>query len=124
MLTPRLTTCKECADIPSLLEGIDCKIFQIAGKLYNNTIFALNLPIDGSVMFDLLNYKRILTYKYCNPDYAGAFTINMIASKVRRYTSGCTTPCYSVQDEFYCDISGTSVYISPCEVAGTSCYIN
>ena len=24
---------------------------------------------------DLLNYKRILTYKYCNPDYAASFSV-------------------------------------------------
>lgn len=83
MLTPRLTNCVECATIPSLLEDIDCKIFELAKKLYNNTIFALNVPINGTVMFDLLTYKRILLYKYCNADYAGDFTVNMIASKVK-----------------------------------------
>lgn len=83
MLTPRLTNCVECAEIPALLLDIDCKMFQLAKKLYNNTIFALNLRVDGNVMFDLITYKRILTYKLCNVDYAGDYTVNMIASKVK-----------------------------------------
>lgn len=83
MLTSRLTNCVECATIPSLLEDIDCKIFQLSKKLYGNTIFALNQPINGTVMFDLLNYRRILSYKFCNVDYAGNYTVNMIASKVK-----------------------------------------
>lgn len=83
MLTPRLTNCTECASIPVLLADIECKIVELAKKMYNNTIFSLNQPIDGNVMFDLLNYKRILTYKYCNSEYASIFTIEMIASKVK-----------------------------------------
>jgi hypothetical protein len=34
-------------------------------------------------MNDLLNYKRILTFKLVNPDYAKDFTVEMIASKVK-----------------------------------------
>ena len=84
MLTPRLTNCEECTEIPALLKDIDCKITSIAKDLYNNTIFALNRSISGVMMFDLLQYKRILTYKFCNPDYAGQeFTINKIASRVK-----------------------------------------
>ena len=83
MLTPRLTNCPACADIPTLLADINCKLFELGKKLYNNTVFSLNQPIDGNVMFDLLNYQRILTYKYCNPDYASLYTVDMIASKVK-----------------------------------------
>lgn len=83
MLSPRLTNCPECGDIPSLLAEIECKITEVAKNLYNNTVFALNMPIAFDVMTDLLNYRRILQYKYCNPDYAGAYSINMIASKVK-----------------------------------------
>lgn len=83
MINPRLTNCPECSDIPSLLEDIECKITEVAKNLYNNTVFALNMPIAFDVMIDLLNYRRILQYKYCNPDYAGAYSINMIASKVK-----------------------------------------
>lgn len=83
MLTPRLTNCTECSDIPNLLEDINCKIFEMANSLYNNTVFALNRPIQGTVMLDLLNYQRILTYKYCNPEYASHYSVNQIASQVK-----------------------------------------
>lgn len=83
MLTPRLTTCQNCTDITLLLEDIECKITEIAKNLYNNTVFALNMPIPMDVMTDLLNYRRILNYKYCNPNYAKAFSVEMIASKVK-----------------------------------------
>lgn len=83
MLTPRLTTCQNCTDITLLLEDIECKMTEIAKNLYNNTVFALNMPIPMDVMTDLLNYRRILKYKYCNPNYAKAFSVEMIASKVK-----------------------------------------
>jgi len=83
MLTPRLTSCPQCSDILSLLNDIECKITEVAKNLYNNTIFALNMPVPMEVMVDLLAYKRILTYKYCNPNYAQAYSVNMIASKVK-----------------------------------------
>ena len=83
MLNPRLTNCVECATIPVLLTDIDCRIGSMAKDMYNNTIFSLNLPINGEVISDLLNYKRILTYKYCNPDYADEYTVNQIASRVK-----------------------------------------
>ena len=79
MLLPRLTNCKQCADI---LSDIDCKIGKIAKDLYNNTIFAVNTPINEDVMWDLLNYKRILTYKLCNSQYVSLYTLNKIAGKV------------------------------------------
>lgn len=93
MLTPRLTDCVECTTIPSLLENINCKIFEVAKSLYNNTVFALNRPINQTVMLDLLNYQRILTYKYCNPDYASHYSINQIASRVKILTGNCKSKC-------------------------------
>lgn len=83
MLSPRLTNCPQCADIPSLIAEIDCKIAEMSTILYNNTVFLLNGQFNGEVMSDLLNYKRILMFKYCNPNYAGHYTVNMIASKVK-----------------------------------------
>lgn len=83
MINPRLTSCPECADIHSLLQDIECKIKEVAQNLYNNTIFALNMPVPFSVMTDLINYRRILQYKYCNPNYAKPFSVNMIASKIK-----------------------------------------
>jgi hypothetical protein len=83
MLSPRLTNCAECADINSLINEIDCRVADLANVLYNNTIFMLNKSFNYEVMSDLLNYRRILTYKVCNPDYAGHYTVNMIASKIK-----------------------------------------
>jgi hypothetical protein len=83
MLSPRLTNCPECASIPSLIAEIDCKLADLASNLYNNVVFMLNQPVPGGTMLDLLNYRRILIYKYCNPNYNAEFTVNMIASRVK-----------------------------------------
>lgn len=83
MLSPRLTNCIECTTIPFLLNDIDAKLTELAKVEYNNIVFSLNHYIPGTVIGDLLNYKRILTYKYCNPDYACKFTVKMIASRVK-----------------------------------------
>jgi|TARA_R110002126_G_scaffold2898_2_gene15984 hypothetical protein len=83
MLSPRLTNCPECASIPALIAEIDCRLADLANNLYNNVVFILNQPVPGGTMLDLLNYRRILVYKYCNPDYNAAFSVNMIASRVK-----------------------------------------
>lgn len=83
MLNPKITDCKECAEISPLIEEIDCKIFQLSLRSYNNIVLMLGLIIDETVALDLLNYKRILMYKLVNPDYAGEFSVNMIASRVK-----------------------------------------
>lgn len=83
MLSPRLSNCVECSTIPALLNQIDCRIKEMAQKEYNNIVFSFNRRIKGEVIKDLLNYKRILTYKYCNPDYASCFSVEQIASKVK-----------------------------------------
>ena len=86
MLSPRLTNCLECNTIPSLLEKIDIKIAKLANVEYNNIVFALNYQIDRDAFDSLLNYKRILKYKYCNSDYASKFSIDSIASRVIELT--------------------------------------
>jgi hypothetical protein len=83
MLSPRLATCTECANINALISETDCKLVEMADILYNNTVFMLNKSFNSSVMFDLLMYKRILSYKICNPDYAGNYSVNLIASKIK-----------------------------------------
>lgn len=83
MLQPRLNNCVECSTIPALLTDIDCKLTELAKVQYNNIVFSLNSYIPGTVVGDLLNYKRILTYKFCNPDYASCYTVKMIASRVK-----------------------------------------
>lgn len=83
MLSPRLTSCPECTCIPSLLSEIDCRLAELGKNLYNNTVFMLNQPVNSEVMLDLITYKKILTYKYCNPNYASSYSVNMIASRVK-----------------------------------------
>lgn len=83
MLSPRLSTCIECSTIPALLSDIDCKVKELAQREYNNVVFSFNRNIKGEVMKDLLNYRRILLNKYCNPEYAPCFTVEMIASRVK-----------------------------------------
>lgn len=83
MISQRLTQCKQCSDILSLIEEIDCSLFKMSLKMYNNTILMLNLPIYHAGMVALLHYKRILTYKYFNSSYANRYKVNQIASKVK-----------------------------------------
>ena len=83
MLQPRLTNCIECAAIPTLLQDISCKLTELAKDEYNNIVFSLNNYLPGTVIGDLLNYQRILTYKVCNPDYCKRYTVQMIASRVK-----------------------------------------
>lgn len=83
MLSYRLTNCVDCTTIPSLLANIDCKLKELALRQYSNIIFALNNVFPSSVMFDLLNYKRILQSKTYNPDYASCYTVESIASQVK-----------------------------------------
>lgn len=82
MITPRLNNCKECADILPLIDKINCKIFEVSLKVYNNIIFGLNSYVNQTVALDLLMYKRILMYKLVNYNYAGDITVNMISSRV------------------------------------------
>lgn len=83
MLYPRLTNCVDCSSVPVLLADIDCKLTELANNEYNNIVYELNWPVQGTVIWDLLNYKRILTYKYCNPEYTGSFSVEQIASRVK-----------------------------------------
>jgi len=93
MLSPRLTNCPECANIPSLLKKIDCKLAELGNSLYNNISYMLNQPIPAGDILQLIAYKRILTYKYCNPNYAYYYSVAMIASRVIRITAGCVSRC-------------------------------
>jgi len=83
MLSPRLTNCVECGSIPELLADIDCKLTDVSFSLYNNITLMLNKPFAVNAILDLINYKRILTYKYWNPDYAAMYSVEQIASKVK-----------------------------------------
>jgi hypothetical protein len=83
MLSPRLVNCVDCTTPANLILDIDCKLTDLANNQYNNIVFMLGLPFNHTVIGDLLNYKRILVNKICNPDYAKSYTIEMIASRVK-----------------------------------------
>jgi hypothetical protein len=93
MLSPRLTNCPECQNIPELIKKIDCKLAQLGNNLYNNTVYMLNMPIQTETMSRLINYKRILISKYCNPNYASKYSINHISGIVIKLTAGCVPKC-------------------------------
>ena len=82
MLQPRLTTCSECTDISLLIDKIDCKLAKLGALLYGNVAFMLNNTISAITIIDLLNYKRILTFRQVNPDYCEDYTIDDIASRI------------------------------------------
>lgn len=90
MLLPRLNNCTNCINIPNLLKEIDCKLAEYANGLYNNITYMLNQSVPAGEMIRLIIYKRILTYKQCNPDYVANVSIQRIASRVKLLTLGCT----------------------------------
>lgn len=107
MLSPRLTNCPECANIPSLLKKIDCKLAELGNNLYNNISYMLNKPVPAGDITQLIMYRRILLYKLCNPSYVQDYSVNMISSRVIRLTVGCVSRCNTPEPciEEPCDIT-------------------
>lgn len=86
MLTPRLTDCVVNGSIAATLTQLDARLTYWATVEYNNLSFSTNTYIPANVIGDLLNYKRILEYRVCNPDYAmvcGLPTTAQVISKVK-----------------------------------------
>ena len=86
MLSPRLTDCVVNGSIPATLTQIDERLTYWANRQYNNIVFSMSNYIPGEVINDLLNYKQILTYRLCNPDYAmvcGLPTTSQVVSRVK-----------------------------------------
>jgi hypothetical protein len=110
MLTPRLTNCQDCHKIPDLLKSIDCKLAELGNNMYNNVIFMLGRDVPAYTITQLIAYKRILTFKYCNPNYAGSVCVNDIAGKVIRLTSGCVSRC---NEPTVCEITTCCVTVVP-----------
>lgn len=77
-----LTDCSDC-DVHGLISEIDCKLAEMGKDLYNNISFSLNRKVPSEAILDLLNYKRILTYRLCNSCYADCFSNSQIASRVK-----------------------------------------
>jgi len=107
MLSPRLTNCPECADIPSLLRKIDCKLAELGNNLYNNISYMLNKSVPADDITQLIGYRRILMYKLINPNYVHKYSVAMISSRVIRLTLGCVSRCNTPEPciEVPCDIT-------------------
>jgi len=97
MLSPRLTNCQGCSEIPGLLKKIDCKLAELGSNMYNNIVFMLGYDIPATKIMQLISYKRILIFKYCNLDYAGNCSIGKIKGKVIRLTAGCVSKCNQIK---------------------------
>jgi hypothetical protein len=93
MLSPRLNNCPECQNIPELIKKIDCKLAELGNNLYNNVSYMLNQTVPAGDIIQLIGYRRILTYKFVNPDYCMKYSIQMISGKVIRLTAGCVSRC-------------------------------
>jgi hypothetical protein len=81
----------DCNDILSLINAINCKLYEASRVAYSNIVYSLNIPIDQSLLIDLLTYKEILIRKYSNPIYDCTFTLEKIANRVRLLTAGCSS---------------------------------
>lgn len=93
MLSPRLSECKECADILPLIEQIDCKITELAKCAYNKIIYAMNTSCDADKFSSLLHYKRILLSRFHNPEYADSIQLCLITSRVKILVAGAECDC-------------------------------
>jgi len=121
MISPRTTDCTECKDILSLIDAINCKIYQTSLVAYNNIVFGLNLYIDQDLIMDLITYKEILTRMYVQPNYNCTFPLSKIASRVRMLTAGCKS---CVRDEVIYVFSTTSTTTVPGTNTTTTTIIN
>jgi ribonuclease HIII len=83
MVYSPLNNCAHCADINTLIKEIDCKVFQLSIKVYNNLVYLLNNCVNEGNIKDLLHYKNILLYKMCNPKFAGDVTVEVIANRIK-----------------------------------------
>lgn len=129
MLTPRLTNALYYTTIPVLLEEIDETLARIANELYYNVIYSLHRNVACGPMDQLLNYRRILWYKACNPLYAEAFTVEQIAGRVITLMAGITAPPINIittttttTQGLRCTLAGTASldWSIDCSLCGTA----
>lgn len=83
MLTPRMTHCTDCMDALSLINEIDCKLAELSNCAYNKIIYGFKGMCNTDNLARLLHYRRILVFKYFNPDYADPISEMSITSKVK-----------------------------------------
>jgi len=83
MLQPDLKECKGCESLQELLEQIDCTLTIYGKNQMHNIQYNLTLYYPKDKIADLLHYKRILTKKVFNNNYACGFSITEIISRVK-----------------------------------------
>lgn len=89
MLNIKVTNCRDCAQASKLIDSIDCQLAKMANNLYMNISYMLDKPVEACNMSALLHYKRILTFKSCNADWASDYSVDDIASRINFLTVGC-----------------------------------
>lgn len=85
MLNIRTSSNTSCANITELLSEIDGKLFYYGKNHWNNISLLLNLNYDKVAINKLLHYKRILTKRLYNPNYACNVELNQIISQIKTY---------------------------------------
>lgn len=88
MLKLSLSECKDCSNLSHLVCQIDDKIAYYTKNMFNNMTLMICADYNEDVLSRLLHYKRILTNRTYNCDYAahGACTCD------------CTEVTYSTAD--------------------------
>ena len=87
----------------------------------------LNKPIPAGDILQLITYRRILTHKYCNPNYVHEYSVQMIASRVIRLTVGCVSRCNTpercLEDPCEIDVVATPTTTSTTTLTTCKSYI-
>jgi hypothetical protein len=85
MLNIKITTCTSCTNLSDLLSEVDNKLLYYGRNHWNNISLMLELDYNKAAINKLLNYKRILTKRLYNPNYACSVELNQIISQVKIY---------------------------------------
>lgn len=83
MLKTTLTECTDCENLLDLICQIDDKLKTYTVNQYNNLTLMVCLPFNKEVIDALLHYKRIVTHKAFNCNYACDYSVSTIISRVK-----------------------------------------
>ena len=118
MLSIKVTHCRDCALAFKLLDSINCQVAKMANNLYLNIAYMLDKPVEGCKMSTLIHYKRILTYKSCNADWASDYSVDDIASRVNFLTVGCK--CCGAESSKELTTTTTTTTVAPTTTTTTT----
>jgi hypothetical protein len=83
MLKIKLTNCSTCIDVEKLLCEVDETLKKYASNALNNAALMLNLPVNTETIGLLIQYKRILSNKIRNSQYANTVPLSSITSRIK-----------------------------------------